>query len=77
MCIKNDPFYIYFLKIYSYRFPVYPVDKCPTNAADFEKAARRRNCPEHSRYLCSPDKYLSNLIEFCTDRKKGLYGKGT
>lgn len=62
--------------IHVYRFDVYPVDTCPMNATEFEKAARRRNCTEKSRYLCAPDKYLSNLIEFCTDRKLSLFQNG-
>lgn len=62
--------------IHVYRFDVYPVDTCPMNAIEFEKAARRRNCTEKSRYLCAPDKYLSNLIEFCTDRKLSLFQNG-
>lgn len=63
-------------QIHVYRFDVYPVDTCPMNATEFEKAARRRNCTEKSRYLCAPDKYLSNLIEFCTDRKLSLFQNG-
>lgn len=61
--------------IYSYRFEVYPVDKCPMNSSEFETAAKRRNCTKGTRYLCAPDKYLSNLIEFCTDVTKSLYGE--
>lgn len=53
-----------------------PVDKCPMNASEFERASKRKNCTGHTRYLCAPNKYLSNLIEFCTDRKRALYGKG-
>lgn len=60
--------------MYSYRFKVYPVDECPMNKTEFERAARRRNCTGNSRYLCSPDKYLTSL--FCTDKKKSLYEKG-
>lgn len=62
--------------MYSYRFKVYPVEECPLNATEFETAARRRNCTENSRYLCAPDKNLTSLIEFCTDQKRALYGKG-
>lgn len=61
--------------IYSYRFKVYPVDRCPMNSTEFEAAARRRNCTGNSRYSCAPDKNLTNLIEFCTDVRKSLYGK--
>lgn len=61
--------------IYSYRFKVYPVDRCPLNSTEFEAAARRRNCTGISRYLCAPDKNLTNPIEFCTDVPKSLYGK--
>lgn len=46
------------------------------NANQFEAAAKKRNCTEDSRYLCAPDKNLTHLIEFCTDRKKSLYGEG-
>lgn len=53
-----------------------PVDKCPRNATEFEEASKQKNCTGHTRYLCAPNKYLSSLIEFCTDRKKSLYGKG-
>lgn len=60
---------------YSYRFNVYPVDECPNNRTEFETAAKRRNCTGNTRYLCAPDKYLTSLIEFCTDQKKSLYGK--
>lgn len=62
--------------MYSYRFKVYPVDECPMNKPEFERAARRRNCTGNSRYLCAPDKYLSSLIEFCTEQEKSLYEKG-
>lgn len=62
--------------MYSYRFKVYPVDECPMNRTEFERAARRRNCTGNTRYLCAPDKYLASLIEFCTDQKKSLYVKG-
>lgn len=60
----------------TYRFKVYPVDKCPTNAIEFKAAANRRNCTGHSRYLCAPDKYLSSLVEFCTDIRRSLFEKG-
>lgn len=60
---------------YSYRFNVYPVDKCPNNRTEFETAAKRRNCTRNTRYLCAPDKYLTSLIEFCTDQKISLYEK--
>lgn len=62
--------------MFSYRFKVYPVDNCPKNSTEFQTAARRRNCTENSRYLCAPDKTLTSLIEFCTDQRKSLYGKG-
>nr|XP_034315551.1 uncharacterized protein LOC117685339 [Crassostrea gigas] len=61
---------------YPYRFDVHQVDKCPMNASEFGTAARRRNCSTHTRYLCAPDKYLSNLIEFCTDRRSSLFKDG-
>lgn len=53
------------------------MDRCPMNSTEFEAAARRRNCTGNSRYLCAPDKHLTNLIEFCTDVAKSLYGKGS
>lgn len=52
------------------------MDECPKNETEFEAAAKRRNCTEDTRYLCAPDKNLTSLIEFCTDQKKSLYGKG-
>lgn len=52
------------------------MDECPNNRTEFETAAKRRNCTGNTRYLCAPDKYLTSLIEFCTDQKKSLYGKG-
>lgn len=61
--------------MYSYRFKVYPVEKCPLNATEFETAARRRNCTEKTRYLCAPDENLTSLIEFCTDQRRSLYAQ--
>lgn len=61
--------------IKSYRFEVFPVDKCPENASEFETASERRNCTQNSRYLCAPDRYLTSLIEFCTDRRISLFEK--
>lgn len=46
------------------------------NSSEFEIAAKRRNCTKETRYLCAPDKYLSNLIEFCSDTSKSLFGEG-
>lgn len=60
----------------SYRFKVYPVDRCPKNAIEFVTRARRRNCTENTRYLCAPDKELTSLIEFCTDQRRSLYQYG-
>lgn len=62
--------------MFSYRFKVYPVDKCPLNSTEFRTAARRRNCTKNSRYLCAPDKNLTSLIEFCTDQRTSLYSGG-
>lgn len=62
--------------MYSYRFNVYPVDKCPVNKIEFETAAKGRNCTGDTRYLCAPDKDLTSLIEFCMDRPRALYDKG-
>ncbi|XP_048741997.2 ankyrin-1-like isoform X3 [Ostrea edulis] len=60
---------------YSYRFNVYSVSECPTNATTFQRASDRMNCSGTSRYLCAPDNALSNLIEFCTDHPRvSLYG---
>lgn len=59
-----------------YRFDVNPVEICPKNADEFETAARTRNCSGNGRYLCAPDRNLSNLIEFCTDTKRSLFEKG-
>lgn len=59
----------------SYRFEVYSVDKCPTNKSEFEEAAIRMNCSrDDKRYLCAPNRNLSNLIEFCTDVRRSLFG---
>lgn len=60
----------------TYRFKVYTVVKCPMTSKEFEIAAKRMNCTGHSRYLCAPDKYLSNLIEFCTDTRRSLFKEG-
>lgn len=59
-----------------YRFPVYPVNECPRSKNEFKTAAQRRNCTRGERYLCAPNKYISSLIEFCTDRPRSLYEKG-
>ncbi|XP_065942121.1 uncharacterized protein [Magallana gigas] len=59
-----------------YRFSVYPVNKCPGSKTEFQRASQRMNCTKDLRYLCAPNKYLSSLIEFCTDRKRSLYEKG-
>nr|XP_034322048.1 uncharacterized protein LOC109619131 isoform X2 [Crassostrea gigas] len=59
-----------------YRFSVYPVNKCPGSKTEFQRASQRMNCTKDLRYLCAPNKYLSSLIEFCTNRKRSLYGKG-
>lgn len=69
-------YFFYQIHLYKYRFDVYPVERCPMNVTEFEEAARRRKCSGKSRYLCAPDKYLSNLIEFCTDRKLSLFKNG-
>lgn len=58
----------------SYRFEVYPVCNCPMNKAEFEAAAKRRNCSKNKRYLCAPNRDLSSLIEFCTDAPKRFFG---
>lgn len=62
--------------ISSYRFDVNPVEKCPMNAWEFETAAKRKKCTGSYRYLCAPDRNLSNLTEFCTDTKRSLFEKG-
>lgn len=59
-----------------YRFPVYPVNECPRSKDEFKTAAQRRNCTKGLRYLCAPNKYLSSLIEFCTNRQISLYQEG-
>lgn len=59
-----------------YRFPVYPVNECPRSENEFKTAAQRRNCTRGLRYLCAPNKYISSLIEFCTDRPRSLYAQG-
>ena len=57
-----------------YRFKVYPVNICPGNKTAFETAAEKINCT--GRYLCAPNKELTNLIEFCTDRPRSLFLQG-
>ena len=57
-----------------YRFKVYPVNVCPGNKTAFETAAEKIKCT--GRYLCAPNKDLTNLIEFCTDRKRSLFLQG-
>nr|XP_022297443.1 uncharacterized protein LOC111106871 isoform X2 [Crassostrea virginica] len=59
---------------HGYRFDVYPVNECPMNKTAFDRAAIKMNCT--GRYLCAPNKDLTNLIEFCTDQNPALYGKG-
>lgn len=51
------------------------MDECPNDRTEFETAAKRRNCTRNTRYLCAPDKYLTSLIEFCTDQTRSLYEK--
>ena len=57
-----------------YRFKVYPVNNCPGNKTAFETAAEKINCT--GRYLCAPNKELTNMIEFCTDRPRSLFLQG-
>ena len=57
-----------------YRFKVNPVNECPWNRSVFETAAEKMNCS--GRYLCAPNKDLTNLIEFCTDRRRALFLAG-
>ncbi|XP_062607057.1 uncharacterized protein LOC134268830, partial [Saccostrea cucullata] len=59
-----------------YRFEVYPVDKCPMNKSEFNLASERRKCSTGTRFLCAPNRYLSSLIEFCTDIKKSRFQEG-
>ncbi|XP_062586808.1 uncharacterized protein LOC134248417, partial [Saccostrea cucullata] len=59
---------------YSYDFNMFPVPECPMNSSTFQRAAIRMNCTTDTRYLCSPDNQLQSLIEFCTNRKRKLYG---
>lgn len=78
MSFKNYVFKLFFqIGSTSYRFEVYSVDKCPTNKSEFEEAAIRMNCSQDDkRYLCAPNRNLSNLIEFCTDVRRSLFGPG-
>ncbi|XP_062606508.1 uncharacterized protein LOC134268289 [Saccostrea cucullata] len=69
LCTMGNP-------IESYDFKVYPVDACPANMSAFESAATRMNCSNRTRYLCTPDRKLTSLIEFCTDRPRKPYGPG-
>lgn len=61
----------------NYRFKVDPVDVCPMNKTEFETAAKRMNCTGRSRYLCAPNSDLTNLIEFCAEKTRSLFPKGT
>ena len=69
--------YVIIVKIFfqvGYQFKVYPVHICPGNKTAFETAAEKLNCT--GRYLCAPNKDLTNLIEFCTDRQRSLFLQG-
>ncbi|XP_062583268.1 uncharacterized protein LOC134245034 [Saccostrea cucullata] len=48
--------------------------ECPLNRTAFIAASVRMNCSGDARYLCTPNKDLSSLIEFCTKVKRKPWG---
>ena len=69
--------YISFLLLQlNYRFEVYAVDRCPRNRTESEIASTRLNCRAGFRYLCTPNRDLTSLIEFCTDRPASIFTAG-
>nr|XP_022301467.1 ankyrin repeat domain-containing protein 50-like [Crassostrea virginica] len=61
---------------YGYDFNVTPVERCPMNKSEHEKAEIRMGCNENQTYHCIPDKKHSTLIEFCYPRKRSLVQSG-
>ncbi|XP_078339916.1 uncharacterized protein LOC111107523 isoform X2 [Crassostrea virginica] len=61
---------------YGYDFNVTPVERCPMNKSEHEKAEIRIGCNESQSYHCIPDKKHSTLIEFCYPRKQSLVQSG-
>nr|XP_034331315.1 uncharacterized protein LOC105339020 isoform X4 [Crassostrea gigas] len=64
-----------------YRYPVYSVTSCPTNAANWETAARRRNCSFDdvkpiNRYMCVPNQEKTEFLEFCYDQIRPMVQPG-
>lgn len=64
-----------------YRYPVYSVTSCPTNAANWETAARRRNCSFDevkpiNLYLCVPNQEKTEFLEFCYDEIRPMVQPG-
>lgn len=64
-----------------YRYPVNSVTSCPTNAANWETAARRRNCSfdevkPKNLYLCVPNQEKTEFLEFCYDEIRPMVQPG-
>lgn len=65
-----------------YRYPVYSVTSCPTNATKWETAARRRNCSFDevkpiNHYMCVPNQEKTEFLEFCYDQIRPMVQTGT
>lgn len=65
----------------TYRYPVYSVTSCPTNATKWETAARRRNCSfdevkPKNLYLCVPNQEKTEFLEFCYDEIRPMVQPG-
>lgn len=65
----------------TYRYPVYSVTSCPTNATKWETAARLRNCSFNevkpiNHYMCVPNQELTKLFEFCYDQIRPMVQNG-
>lgn len=64
-----------------YRYPVYSVTSCPKDAANWETAARRRNCSFDdvkpiNRYMCVPNQEKTEFLEFCYDQIRPMVQPG-
>lgn len=64
-----------------YRYPVRSVKSCPTDAKQWEEAARRRNCSLdlkviRNRYQCVTNAEKTTLLEFCYDDPRPLVQNG-
>lgn len=64
-----------------YRYPVYSVTSCPTDATKWETAARQRNCnfdeaKPINLYLCVPNQEKTEFLEFCYDEIRPMVQPG-